>query len=354
MAKKKPRYPNRNRNIIIGIVSVIVVAAAIFGISALNTLRNGYIFKLEGTRVSVREYNLFLFNQRINYEYQYGTDIWSYVTEDFSIYDVATENALNSLINTKIVLSKAADYGISASDEDKTEAADYSTQFITNVEGSYGTGFLQAMNLTKKQLDQIMLESVLVDKIYEEMTKSFTPDEADLSEQYNSYLADYRTDYMTVNVNYIKITDLALAKDLDTQLKNGGDFDALMAEHSSDYDAEAEDPMAVTSLASLGVSDEVLTNALDLEPGAVSDFEALSDAYIIFRIASIDDPDYDDLAQQFRDSYISAKKSEMYTALCDEWRAAAKLEIYEHVFERATIPGVAKPTPVPSSTPAAE
>jgi len=354
MAKKKPRYPNRNKNIIIGIVSTLLIAAAIFGIATLNNFRTGYIFKLEGTRVPVREYNLYLFNQRINYEYSYGTDIWSYVSGDFSFYNMAQENALNSLINTKIVLSKAADYGVVATDEDKAESSEIATQFVSNVEGSYGTGFLDALKLTQKQLNQIMLESIIVDKVYEEITKNFAPDEADLKTEYDTYLEENRIDYMTANVNYIKVSELALAKELDLALKADGDFDALMSEHSTVYDPEAEDPMATTDLSTLGVDDEVLLSALDMQPGDISDFEGVSDGYVLFRIESIVDPDYDELSQWFRDEYIISKKAEMYSAQCDEWREQADVEIFQNVYDKTIIPGVAKPTTAPSETPVAE
>jgi len=349
MAKKKTRYPNRNRNIIIGVASVLLLVAAFLGISALNTFRTGYIFKHEGKRVPVREYYLYLFNERINYEYAYGADIWTYATADYSFYQMAQENALDSLINTKIVLSKADEYGVVATDEDKAEAAEVGEQFVANVESSYSTGFLAAMQTTQAQLNQVMLESMLVDKIYTEMTKDFTPDEADLQLQYDTYLDEKKTEYMTVNVNYIQIADLALAKDLETQLDAGGDFDALMVEHSTAYDAEAEDPMATTDLAYIGISADELAAALAMQPGDISDFQAITDGYVIYRIESIEDPDYDDLSQRFRDSYINTKKQEVYVAKCDEWREAANVEIYQNVFNNTLIPGVAKPTPAPAT-----
>jgi len=335
MAKKKPRYPNRNRNIFICIAVTVAVVAALAGIGLYNNARSGHIFTLDGAKTPTREYSLYMFNQRVSYEYQLGSDVWGYGTGESSFYDLARSSALATLVNTKVVYSKVNELGISVTAEDKAEAKATAENFLTSVSGEQHNEFLRALKATRAQLDQMMLESLMVDRVFDHLTADFPIDEADLASEYALYLETEKSNYLIANVNYIQTEQLSTAKEILAQLSDGGDFFALIEEYS-----DAADPSAPVSLASLGVSSEILQAAFDMEPGTVSDFEEVPDGYIIFMLDEVVEPDYDELDTWFRDGYISNEKQNFFADKCDEWREAAEFVLNEYAYDNTPILGL--------------
>jgi len=352
MAKKKPQYPNRKRNIIITTAVSAVIILALVSIGVINHLRTNYIFTLNGERASVREYRLYLFWQRGYFEEQFGmgSSIWNYgYNETTSFYELACQMAVEDLLTTKLVNSKASELGVSASDEDKASAKQLATEFVDNMNAGLSAGdvkFLQAFKMTHKQLTQTMLEDIIVAKVYDHLTSGYELVEADFQTEYATYLEEQKLDYLTVNVNYIKVEDLTVAREVQAKLTAGEDFTELLKEYSVSYNPDAEtDPLAPVSLATLALSDESLERVLTLVEGDISNIEDLDDGtgHMLLQIDSITEPDYAELEESLRGAYIDDQKLTIYDAKCKEWRDASEFTLNEKVYINTAIPGL---TPV--------
>jgi len=357
MAKKRQQYPNRKRNIIIGVVAAALVIAILAGIGIFNNMRKASIFTLDGVKTPTREYALYQFNQRINYEYQFGQDVWQYATGDKTFYDYARESALNSLLNTKVVAAHGKQLGVVMTDEDKAKAKESADTFLTNVAGTETDAFLKALDMTRAQLEAIMLESMITDKVYDIVTADYAFDEEAFQTDYDLYLQDSPEYYKTAHVNYIQIATISEAREIIAEMNGGKDFLTLMEEKSLKFDPEAEDIYATSDLSTLGVSAEVVREALTLEPGAISDFEEIEGGYIVYMLDNVEEPDYDELETWYRDNFANTKKQEIFTAQCDEWVAAADYVLNDYVYKNLAILGLEQyhgATVEPTATPAAE
>jgi|GEM_PF-1493962 len=348
MAKKRVKNPKKKRNTMIALVVTTLIAAGLIALAVINHLNTGYIFTINNKRVPLREYQIHQFMQRMSYEnIGFGEEIWNYTTDEgVLMYDLARQKALESLQDIKTIVSKADEYGVVATSEDKAEAKTQAETFINTVNMYYGTGFFEAIRATNAHVEKVFLEGILAEKIYDEATKDFVLDEAEFEEAFNQYLEEAREDYTYVDVNYIQVADLDTAKTVQDRINADEDFDTLMVEYSVDYDAEAEDPMAVVRLGTLGVSDDVLKAAVDMEAGTVSAFEENADGYVMFRVSAVYEEDRAVVEEAARESFTASKKSEIFAAKSAEWKEEADIVVFEKVYENTLLPGLGRPIPV--------
>ena len=341
MAKKKQQYPNKKRNTMIASIAAVLLVVGLIVAAVVNHLNTGYIFQLDGKRVPLVEYQVHLLSQRMTYENtEYGMDVWNYTDEnEVLIYDLARENALSMLLNSKLVANKASEYGIVLTDEDKASAKTQAENFVATINSTYGNGDM----VVTADVERVFREGLMMDKMYEKLAEEYVIDEAEFAEAFAAYLEDYRIDYTMVNVNHIQVADLDTAQIVQNRINAGEDFEVLMAELSVDYNAEAENPMAPVELHSLGVSVEALQTAVDMEPGEVSAFEENADGYVMYRVDSVEEEDRATIEEECREGFLSNKKAEIFVSKCAEWLDAADYKLFEKVFANTDIPGLRSP-----------
>ena len=352
-----------------------------------TTVAADQIFILDGVSVPLHEYRLHLLLQRLNYESSgYGEAIWNYSYDDgTTVYDMALESALSVLVDTKILNSKAAEFGVSVTDEEKAEVVEQSQLFIDNIAGIYGPELFAELGITIEQVETVVLESLIANKMFEAITADYVPDENEFAAEYTRYLSEGKIDYMTANVNFIQVEDQATADEVQARLDAGENFFALAAEYSSDPYAtdgtatdntaaattdetaadetvtdetatdeteETESPAAtpadnasatIVTLNMLGVAEEIMIAAFEMEIGEVSAFVENYAGFVCFKLASIDEPDYAELEALFRENFIYVKEGQIFTEQCEAWSAAADLILNEQAFADTIIPGLPRP-----------
>jgi len=312
---------------------------------------SGAIFTLDGEAVSSQEYGWYLFNQRVIFEQQYGYDIWYDSEVGVMAYDMAREQALEWLRDTKIGVAQATKAGIEMSAEDWVTVKDSAQGYITSMKSQYGEDFLTLIDATAADIESIVVDSMMFNLLYDLIVSEYLPDAAAMAVEYETFLVENKADYIIANANCIQVEDLETAEAILGRLDEGEDFLALMEEFSVLYDADAEDPNAPIALYMLGISTEDLTKSVEMEVGEVSGAVESYGGYVIFKVTSIDEPDYAELEVMFFDSYIAAKMEEEFVTQSMSWAEAAEYVVDEAVFEAVEIPGLPRASlPAPEGT----
>jgi|GEM_PF-3883255 len=242
MAKKKPQYPNRRRNNIITALVCLVLVAALATAVTYQVMANDYVIKVDGKSVNTKEYKLSLAISMANYRtyaIDYGMGWTSQIGENGETFtDLARNDALNMIVNQKVIEKECKNRGLTISEEQKTDAKESFESFWN---GENGVGVI-----TKAQKEEIGMKdaevlkffenSMLGDVLYEDITKEYDfegseEEQQKAKEYYEQYLVDNKTKIIDYNINYI-ITDNRDNADL-AQLRaaRGEDFYSLIEEY---------------------------------------------------------------------------------------------------------------------------
>lgn len=142
-----------------------------------------YAMTVDGKKISMGEFSVYLYEQKTTFEQMGGSDIWDTDFNGVPAADVAKENAYTSVVYVKTACKNAKDIGVSLDDEDKAEAASLGEQIYNEM----GRDYCRSKGLSPEDVNGIMEEILLHQKVMDYITKSYQPSDAD----YSAYIDDY-------------------------------------------------------------------------------------------------------------------------------------------------------------------
>ncbi|MDR1703201.1 MAG: SurA N-terminal domain-containing protein [Clostridiales bacterium] len=244
MAKKKPQYPKRNRNILIGsLITLGAIGLIITGFfinHQLDEKAKSYIATIKGEQVSTAEFRLALTEQQLSVESSYGSSagMWTQDTGmGYTLEDMAKNEALNNLIVRKVSALKAAEMGLDTLTEEQQTEAD---SIAENFSYTYGDGIVDYIGLTADEMRQSFMESSYVTNVHTAVTEEYVLDQEALDLAFETYFTGAEDDLTTYEFSHI-LTDSREAIDAAmAEYAEGAEFIDLMAKYSRDYvDPEA-------------------------------------------------------------------------------------------------------------------
>ena len=175
----------------------------------------------------------------------------------------------------------------------------------------------------KKQLDAAKQQIVRNVFIQKEVEKAMTDER--LKQAYDQYKANF-PEVKEVKTRHILVKDEALAKDLLKQVKDGGDFAALAAEHSIDATKDKGGELGY-----IAKSDQVLPEfadaALALDVGEVSK-KPLETQFGFHIIESLDKRNRAPAEFEQAKPFLAAQiRSQVLNEVVDGWREEADIEV---------------------------
>jgi len=128
---------------------------------------------------------------------------------------------------------RAKSLGIVVTDKDvDARIKQIKTQYFGGSETKYQQQ-LKAQGLTEALLRINLHGQILSEKIYNKVTGGVKVSDADIQKYYNDHKSTY-AQAASRDVRHILVNDKKLADQLETQLKNGGDFAKLAKQYSKD------------------------------------------------------------------------------------------------------------------------
>jgi parvulin-like peptidyl-prolyl isomerase len=149
-------------------------------------------------------------------------------------YKTLQDSAMQYLVQQSELEQKLIDLGlkpVSDADIDK-KLTQVKKQFFGGKESTYQKQ-LKAQGFTEAQLKQDIRANLLSEKLYNEVTKNTKVTDADVTKYYNENKSTY-SQAASRDVRHILVNNKKLADDIESQLKNGGDFAKLAKKYSKD------------------------------------------------------------------------------------------------------------------------
>lgn len=302
---------------------------------ACSTGTSDYVLTINGSRISRGEYMVYLHEQKKSFEERGGVDIWEADFDGTSAQEVAKQNAINSITLVKAALAQAKDLNVELGSEDMDEIDTESQELYEDI----GEDKAESMGVTLEDIEGIIEESHIQQKVYDLVTEGVEINEADFEayfkEHYNSEISSYND--ITIQQIYFPSDtedstihhDEAMAA-MD-EINAGVDFEQVQAKYSQ---SENRDPYLLED----GMYDDAIEEELyHLPEGGVSGVLEGANGYYIFKVLDIKTADTEAVKEGLRAEYVREKKMEIYQAQNEQWQSDMTVEKNDAVYNSISI-----------------
>ena len=148
-------------------------------------------------------------------------------------YKSLQDQAMQYLVQQSELEQKSKDLGVTVSDKDvAARLAQIKQQYFGGSEAKYQAQ-LKTQGLTETQIKSDLRAQILSEKIYNKVTADVKVSDKDIQAYYLAHKTDY-SQAASRDVRHILVNNKKLADEIETQLKNGGDFGKLAKKYSKD------------------------------------------------------------------------------------------------------------------------
>lgn len=304
----------------------IIVFLVLFLITVsgcLNRNQNDYIATVEGEKISLEEFKVYLYIAQQEFEKLGDEDIWDTSFEaGLTAEEAAKERALDSLVHVKISTKQAKRLNISLTEEQKEQAKLDAFNFLNSLTDSQ----LQNIAITEDKMLKIMEEKAIYKEVYEEVTKNFEISEKDFQNSYKAYISKKdNLNALKLDIEYIFISPVSTdkaqqdilnqAKEVLQKAKEGKDFKQLVDEYSNSNEIIINSGKETIEK---GKYIEKLEDvAFNLKQGEVSDLIIVDSDYYIIKL---NDRIEASIKEEYRNKYIKQKKDEIFEQEYSNWK----------------------------------
>lgn len=114
------------------------------------------------------------------YKKTYGDEVFSMKVKDSDgeerpLSEIAKEDVIEDIIRVKVLCSKAADYEVEMTNEERQEALDQAGVFWSNLTDAE----IEETKITEDLVQKVITENVIADRVYQEVTKNFSVEISD-------------------------------------------------------------------------------------------------------------------------------------------------------------------------------
>lgn len=303
------------------IVFLILFLITVSG--CLNRNQNDYIATVEGEKISLEEFKVYLYIAQQEFEKLGDEDIWDTSFEaGLTAEEAAKERALDSLVHVKISTKQAKRLNISLTEEQKEQAKLDASSFLNSLTDSQ----LQNIAITEDKMLKIMEEKAIYKEVYEEVTKNFEISEKDFQNSYKAYISKKdNLNALKLDIEYIFISPVSTdkaqqdilnqAKEVLQKAKEGKDFKQLVDKYSKSNEIIIDSGKETIEK---GKYIEKLEDiAFNLKQGEVSDLIIVDSDYYIIKL---NDRIESSIKEEYRNKYIKQKKDEIFEQEYSNWK----------------------------------
>lgn len=280
---------------------------------------NSVVAEVGGEQIKKAEFNQMFEMFKIQYEQQYGADVWDKEVDGRKQIDVMKERVLDMLVDMKVQEQAAIKAGVTATDEEIEAEVEKAKKYFDD-EAKFNE-FLASQKMTIEYLRDAIRKDILVNKLQEKLTA----DVAVTDEEVAAYYTQNQGQFLSVKASHILLEDEAEAKKILERVKSGEDFNNLAAEFS-------KDPSAKENKGDLGyfrkgqMVEPFEEAAFKLQAGEISDLVKTDFGYHIIKLEDRKFDKLEDISGELKISMLGSKKDKAYQDLLTEMRSKANIK----------------------------
>lgn len=265
------------------------------------------------------------------YLQQYGSDYDTNPDMADQVKQLRTQ-ALNLLVEQKLMYNKAKDLGILPTQEEiDKETQKYIDDLKENLGGEEALNTaLQNAGMTLEEytekLNKNMESNLINNKVTDEIFKDITTADDDIKSYYDEHLDSFKT----ATVSHILIKDEDKVKEVREKAVKGEDFAGLAKEYSEDTGTKENGGSLGTVAYDTTQYVQEFTDAFKkLNDGEISEPVKSSFGYHIIKVTDVKQKTLDESKDTIKNTLENDKKNEAYTTSIEQWKKDYKVKTYE-------------------------
>lgn len=309
--------------LIIITVMVISISLVLSGCSMVKKNpaadANSVVAEVGGEQIKKSEFNQIFEMVKVQYEQQYGADVWEKEVDGRKQIDVMKERVLDMLVDMKVQEQEAVKAGITATEEEIQAELDKAKKNFGD-EAKFNE-FLTSQKMTIEYLQDAIRKDILITKLQEKLTA----DVAVTDEEVAAYYTTNQSQFLSVKASHILLEDEEEAKKALERVKNGENFNDLAAELS-------KDPSAKENKGDLGyfrkgqMVEPFEDAAFQMQVGQISELVKTDFGYHIIKLEDRKFEKLEDVSAELKISMLDSKKDKVYQELLTEMRSKANIK----------------------------
>jgi foldase protein PrsA len=274
-----------------------------------------------GEQIMKTEFDQMFEMFKVQYEQQYGANIWEQDVDGRKYIDVMKEKVLDMLVDIKVQEKEALKAGVTATEEEITTEVEKAKEYFDTEEKF--NEFLTSQKMTIDYLKDTIRKDILVSKLQEKLTADIKITDEEVA----AYYGANQDLFISVKASHILIEDEEEAKKMLERVKKGENFSELALQNSAD-------PSAKENKGDLGyfrkgqMVEPFEKAAFALKPGEISELVKTDYGYHIIKLEDKKFEKLEDVAAELKVSRLDIKKDTAYQELLGEMRTKADIKKY--------------------------
>lgn len=283
---------------------------------------NSIVAEVGGEQIKKAEFDQMFEMFKVQYEAQFGSEIWDKDVDGRKYVDVMKEKVLDMLIDMKVQEKEALKEGITVTDEEiNAEVDKVRKNFDTEQKFN---DFLATQKMTNESLKDTIRKDILVTKLKEKMTEDVKVTDEEIA----AFYTQNQGQFMSIKASHILLENEEEARKMLERVKKGENFNELALEFS-------KDPTAKENKGDLGyfrkgqMLKEFEAAAFKLKVGEISDLVKTDFGYHIIKVEDKKFDKLEDVQEELKVSMLDEKKGNAYQNLLTEMKT--KLDIKKNL-----------------------
>jgi foldase protein PrsA len=282
---------------------------------------NTIVAKVAGEEVKKEEFKKVFEIFKNQYEQQFGTEVWDQEIEGRKFGEVAKEKLLDMLIDEKLQMKKAADIGISATDDEVNSEVEKAKKYFDTEEKF--NEYLKGQNMDLEYFKQSVKKELIINKLTDKLTANV----AVTDEEVKVYYDTHQSEFMSVKASHVLLDTKEEAEKILARAKAGENFAELAKQNSKDPSAK-ENSGDLDYFRHGDMVQPFETAAFALKPGEISEVVQTDFGFHVIKVDDNKLDKFEDVKEQLKASMLSDKKSTEYEKSLVEMRKSANIETF--------------------------
>lgn len=314
---------NKKYKLLLVSLTFIVLAAFLAGCGMVRLNpevdNNTIVAKVSGEEVKKEEFNKMYGIFKAQYEQQFGTEVWEQEVDGRKFGDVAKEKLLDMLIDEKLQMKKAAELGITVTDDEVNGEVEKAKKYFDSEEKF--NEFLKGQSMDLEYFKQSVKKELTISKLTDKLTGNL----AVTDEEVRVYYDTHQNEFLSVKASHILLDTKEEAEKILARVKAGENFNELAKQNSKDPSAK-ENSGDLDYFRHGDMVEPFEKAAFALKPGEISEIVQTDFGFHIIKVEDSKLDKYEDVKEQLKGSMMNDKKSGEYEKLLEEMRKNAKIE----------------------------
>jgi foldase protein PrsA len=274
-----------------------------------------------GEQIMKNEFNQMFEMLKVQYEQQYGANIWEQDVDGRKYIDVMKEKVLDMLVDIKVQEKEAVKSGITATEEEIEAEVKKAREYFDSEEKF--NEFLTSQKMTMEYLKDTIRKDILVSKLQEKLTAGVTTTD----EEVTTYYGANQDQFISIKVSHILIESEAEAKKMLERVKAGENINELAVQFSADPTAK-ENKGVIDYFRKGQMVEAFETAAFALKPGEISELVKTDYGFHIIKLEDKKFDKLEDIAAELKITITNNNKDKAYQDLIEEMRTKAEIKKY--------------------------